>query len=92
VRLNGLLLPLGGLGDASAQPVPLMMALVHSCVVRGVLGGTRNQLREVVKFIYDKGIVPAVDDVVFELVEAKDAWRRMKDKKHFAKIAIRIDH
>lgn len=92
VRLDGMLLPVGGLGDAGARPVPLMMALVHSCIVRGILGGTRNQLRQVVKFIEEKGIVPAVDDVVFELAEAKDAWRRMKEKKHFAKIAIRIDH
>jgi NADPH:quinone reductase-like Zn-dependent oxidoreductase len=45
-----------------------------------------------VRYIDENGIQPAVDDVVFELAETKDAYRRLKDKKHFSKVVIRVDH
>lgn len=90
VRVDGQVLVLGQVGE-TAENVPIFMALLHTCVVRGFLGGTRTQLKEVIQFIDEKKISPAVDDVVFELVEAKDAYRRLKEKKHFAKVVIRID-
>jgi NADPH:quinone reductase-like Zn-dependent oxidoreductase len=91
VRVDGVLMVVGGVGE-DAEPVPLFLALVHTCIVRGILGGTRAQFREVVRFIDEKGIKPAIDDVVFELKDAKDAYRRLKEKKHFSKVVIRIDH
>ncbi|KAI0190852.1 putative alcohol dehydrogenase [Astrocystis sublimbata] len=92
VRADGVLVPVGLVGDASAEPVPLLAAVMHTCIVRGLFGGTRAQFRELVSFIDEKGIKPAVDDVVFELAEAKDAYRRLEEKKHFAKVVMRIDH
>ncbi|KAL4994646.1 hypothetical protein BDV10DRAFT_146452 [Aspergillus recurvatus] len=92
IRVDGVILVVGHVGDSTAEPVPIFAALVHSCVVRGILAGTRNQFRELVRFIDEKKIVPAMDDVVFELAEAKDAYRRLQQKKHFAKIVIRVDH
>lgn len=65
---------------------------MHTCIVRAILAGTRNQAKALTRWIDDKGVVPAVDDVIFELSEAKDAYRRLKEKKHFAKVVIRIDH
>ncbi|KAF3390707.1 hypothetical protein DPV78_011127 [Talaromyces pinophilus] len=90
VRVDGQVLALGQVGG-TADNVPMYMALVHTCIVRGILGGNRSQLKEVIRFIDEKKISPAVDDVVFELAEAKDAYRRLKEKKHFAKVLIRID-
>lgn len=92
VRADGTVLVVGGVGDASAEPVPLFSVLFHSCVVRGILGGTRAHFKEVVQFIDEHGIKPAVDDVVFELADVKGAYRRLKEKKHFSKVLIRIDH
>ena len=77
-------------GDA--EPVPLFATLLHTCIVRGIIGGSRSQLKELVRFIDEKGITPAVDDEVFELAEVKDAYRRLEEKKHFSKVVIRIDH
>ncbi|KAL2812951.1 NAD(P)-binding protein [Aspergillus granulosus] len=91
VRVDGIILVIGGVGE-DAAPVPVFSALVHTCVIRGLLAGSRNQLRDVVRFIDEKKIVPAIDDVVFELAEAKSAYRHLKEKKHFAKVVIRIDH
>ncbi|KAL4866972.1 hypothetical protein BDV12DRAFT_128520 [Aspergillus spectabilis] len=92
VRVDGVLVMVGGVGDSTAEPVPLFAALMHTCIVRGILAGSRSQFREVVRFIDEKNIVPVIDDVVFELAEAKRAYRRLKEKKHFAKVVIRIDH
>lgn len=90
VRVDGVVLILGQVGR-DAEPVPLTATFLHTCIVRGILGGTRNQLKELVRFIDEKGITPAVDDVVFDLAEAKDAYKRLEEKKHFSKVVIRID-
>lgn len=91
VRVDGMVVLAGGVGQA-ADPAPLFLAFMHTCLVRGILASSRRQFQEVVRFIDEKKIVPAVDDVVFELAEAKDAYRRLHEKKHFAKVVIRIDH
>ncbi|KAL2812336.1 hypothetical protein BDW59DRAFT_41639 [Aspergillus cavernicola] len=91
VRVDGIVLVVGQVGD-KAEPVPLFAALMHTCIVRGILSSSRNQFREVVRFIDEKEIVPAIDDVVFELAEAKGAYRRLKEKQHFSKVVIRIEH
>lgn len=91
VRPDGLVTVIGGVGVTTA-PVPLFAALMHSCMVRGLLGGSRAQFKDLVRYIDENGIQPAMDDVVFELAEAKDGYRRLNDRKHFSKVVIRIDH
>ncbi|KAI1348411.1 putative alcohol dehydrogenase [Xylaria sp. FL0043] len=92
VRADGVVAVVGGVGDETAEPVPLQAVLVHTCIARGLFGGSRAQFYELVRYIDEKGIVPAVDDVVFELAEAKAAYKRLSEKKHFSKVVIRIDH
>ena len=91
VGANGIVNVVGGVGE-NVEAVPLFAALMYTCIVRGFLGGTYNQLKELVQYIDEKKIKPAVDDVVFELADAKDAYRRFKEKKHFSKVVIRVDH
>ncbi|KAF3025613.1 hypothetical protein E8E14_012719 [Neopestalotiopsis sp. 37M] len=91
VRPDGTVMVVGQVGD-NVEMVPLFAALLYTCNVRGVLGGNRAQFRELIRFIDDKKITPMVDDVVFELADAKDAYQRLKDKKHFSKVVICIDH
>lgn len=91
VRINGVVTLTGAVGGKS-ESVDLFAAFMATCWVRGILLGTRNQLKQVVRYIDEKGIKPAVDDVVFELAEAKEAYSRLNEKKHFAKVVIRIDH
>lgn len=90
VCVDGIVLVVGGVGD-TIEVVPMFAALMHTCIVRGILAGSRNQFRDLIRFIDDKKIVPAVDDVVFELEEAKSAYKRLKEKKHFSKVLIKID-
>jgi NADPH:quinone reductase-like Zn-dependent oxidoreductase len=90
VRVDGIIVVIGGVGSTT-EVVPLFAALLHTCIIRGILAASRNQFRELVEFIDEKKILPAVDDVIFELAETKGAYRRLKDKKHFSKVLIQVD-
>lgn len=91
IRVDGVVLLAGAVGE-SADAVPLFSIFFHTCIVRSIIGGSRKQMKEASRFVQEKGIKPAIDDVVFELAEAKDAYRRLDEKKHFSKVVIRIDH
>ncbi|KAF7557261.1 hypothetical protein G7Z17_g825 [Cylindrodendrum hubeiense] len=91
VRVDGVVMVIGMVGG-HAEPVPLFAAMLHTCIVRGIIAGSRSQLRELVSFIDENKITPAIDDVVFELAEVKDAYRRLEEKRHFAKVVIKINH
>ncbi|ROT39584.1 putative alcohol dehydrogenase [Sodiomyces alkalinus F11] len=89
VRTDGIVLVVG-LAGGEAEPVPLLGALLHACTARGLLLGSRRQFEDMVRFVDEKGIVPAIDDVVFELHEAKEAYKRLQEKRHFSKVVIRV--
>ncbi|KAL2261181.1 hypothetical protein VTK26DRAFT_4615 [Humicola hyalothermophila] len=89
VRIDGLVVVAGLLGGAH-EPVPLMSALQSICVVRGVLLGTRQMMADMVAFVAERGIKPALDTEVFSLEEANLAYKRLEEQKHFSKVVIRI--
>ncbi|KAL6884416.1 NAD(P)-binding protein [Trichoderma evansii] len=89
VKTDGIVSMVGQVAD-DADLVSLFAVFMHTCIVRASLTGSRSQFQELVRYINEKGIVPAVDDVVFELADIKDAYRRLKDKKNFLKIVIRV--
>ncbi|KAK1983993.1 hypothetical protein LZ30DRAFT_587229 [Colletotrichum cereale] len=91
VRTDGIVVAAGLVGG-QAEPVPMLSALGRPCIVRGILLGSRSQFREMLRFIEEKSVKPAVDDVAFELSEVKDAYARLKAKKHFSKVVIKIEH
>jgi len=91
VCVDGVIVVAGHVGEVKA-PVPLFATFMHSCIVRGLLCGSRAQLKQVIHYINKSGIQPAVDDIVFELSEAKDAYRRLNEKKHFSKVILRVDY
>ncbi|RKK73673.1 hypothetical protein BFJ69_g9115 [Fusarium oxysporum] len=74
------------------QVVPMMGALMFTCTIRGFLMGSQNQYKELVRYIDEKKLKPVYDNAVFELADAKEAYRKLKEQKHFAKVVIRIDH
>jgi NADPH:quinone reductase-like Zn-dependent oxidoreductase len=92
VRLDGVVALVGLLGNKDVPSVPLLSVFWHGCIVRSLILGSREQLRQVVQFVDEKKITPAIDDRMFELAEARDAYRFLSEKRHFAKVVIRIDH
>jgi NADPH:quinone reductase-like Zn-dependent oxidoreductase len=90
VRPYGSIQVVGAVGKEAAV-VPMLGALMSTCTVRGFLMGTQRQYEGLVRYIDDKKLQPVYDGTVFELSEAKEAYRRLKEQKHFAKVVIRID-
>ncbi|KAI8634926.1 NAD(P)-binding protein [Xylariaceae sp. FL1651] len=88
VTISGLL---GGLTGEGETPVDIMGAIWQICVVRGILLGTRDMLRDLVAFVEEKKVQIAVDDVEFKLEQADSAYERLKAQKHFSKVIIRMD-
>lgn len=91
MRVDGSVVVAGAAGQGK-ESVPLMAMMLSTCICRAPLIGSRRQFRDMVSFIDEKGIVPAVDDVVLELAEIKEAYRRVSEQKHFAKVVLRVDH
>ncbi|KXH34758.1 zinc-containing alcohol dehydrogenase [Colletotrichum simmondsii] len=91
VKTNGVVVSAGLVGG-KAEVVPMLAALMRPCIVRGVVLGSRAQFRDMVRFLEEKNVKPVIDDKTFELAEAKAAYARLKEKKHFSKIVIKIDH
>lgn len=90
VRPYGSIQVVGAVGEDAAV-VPMMGALMSTCTVRGFLMGSQSQYKHLVHYIDEKKLKPVYDDTVFELADAKDAYRMLREQKHFAKVVIRID-
>ncbi len=72
------------------QPT-FLECLNNICIVRGVLVGSRLQFEEMNRAIEANDIHPVVDDKVFTLDEAREAYQYMWDQKHFGKLCVKID-
>ena len=89
VRIDGLIAVIGMVGGHQ-EPVPLLSVLQMVCIVRGVLLGTRRMMADMIAFVAEKGVKPALDTEVFSLGEAKSAYQRLEEQKHFSKVVVRI--
>ncbi|KAF4454932.1 hypothetical protein F53441_2641 [Fusarium austroafricanum] len=91
VRPQGSIQVVGAVAQ-DAEVVPMLAALMFTCNLRGFLMGSQDQYKELVQYIDKKKLKPVFNDTVFELADAKDAYRMLKEQKHFAKVVVRIDH
>jgi NADPH:quinone reductase-like Zn-dependent oxidoreductase len=90
VRTDGVLVVAGMVGGAAERGVPIMSVLAHPCIVRGIILGTREQFREMVRFVDEKKIQPVVDEKVFALEDAKEAMRMLERQEHFSKVTVKL--
>lgn len=93
LRTNGLVAVTGLLGKPEDQiTIPsLLDCLVNVCTARGILLGTRDQFHAMNQFIAEKGIKPIVDEKIFSLQEAKEAYKYLEQQKHFSKVCIQLE-
>lgn len=77
-------------GEAEDERPVLLSALWNLCIVRGILLGTRNQFKEMNRFVEEHKIKLAVDDEEFELQGARKAYEKLQAQTHFAKVIIKI--
>ncbi|KAK1752839.1 hypothetical protein QBC47DRAFT_387222 [Echria macrotheca] len=90
VRFEGVISLIGFLGGAKPQD-SILEALNRVCTLRGVYVGSREQMEAMVAAIEANNIHPVVDNKIFSLEQAKDAYEYMWAKKHFGKIGIKIE-
>jgi len=89
VRIDGVVVLAGLLGKTEKNE-SLMSLLGNVCIGRGILLGTREMMRDMIAFIAKHALKPAVDNRVFALSEAQEAYRRLEAQEHFSKVIIRI--
>lgn len=89
VRLHGLITVAGMVGGAGGQVPDVMSALWKLCVLRGIYLGTRSMFKDMVQFLEQKEVRPALDDVTFSLEDAKAAFERLEKQQHFSKVVIK---
>ncbi|ETS81526.1 hypothetical protein PFICI_06528 [Pestalotiopsis fici W106-1] len=90
IRTNGVVALTGASGGWDDSAPNMMQVLTSVIILRGVLLGTRQMMREFVEFIHEKGIKPALDDIAFEFENVKAAYERLDRKEHFSKVVIKI--
>lgn len=81
---------IGFVGGMDTGP-SFLDCLMNICTVRGVLVGSRQQFEDMNAAIEANDIHPVVDEKVFTLETAKDAYQYMWEQKHFGKVTIKID-
>lgn len=93
VCLHGLVTVAGMIGGpgADARAPDVMSALWRLCVFRGIYLGSRGMFMDMVRFMEEKEVRPAVDDVEFRLEDAKLAFERLERQQHFSKVVIKMD-
>lgn len=89
VRLDGVVSLVGLLGSDGVE-VDMLGALWSLCIVRGVLLGSKTMFRDMVSFCELKNVQPTLDNVVFTLGRAREAYERLEKQQHFSKVVITI--
>ncbi|KAM0485405.1 hypothetical protein ACHAPX_001391 [Trichoderma viride] len=89
IKLEGVITIIGFLAPSDKQP-PLMDALNHVCIVRGIFVGSKQQFLEMNRAIDSNKIKPVVDSNIFSFEDIKKAYQYQWDQKHYGKVVIKI--
>lgn len=89
IALEGVITVIGFIGGHGEGP-GMLDALSHTCILRGILVGSRAQLEDMNHAIEANDIKPVVDEKVFDLEQAKEAYEYMWAQKHFGKLCIKL--
>lgn len=89
IKLEGVITIIGFLAPSDKQP-PLMDALNHVCIVRGIFVGSKQQFVEMNRAIDSNKIKPVVDSNIFSFEDIKKAYQYQWDQKHYGKVVIKI--
>jgi len=76
IKMEGVISVIGLLSGANPKD-NIMETLSRLCTIRGVYVGSREQMEEMVAAMEEHDIHPVVDDQVFTLEQAKEAYEYM---------------
>ena len=77
IKIDGIITIVGFLGGFKADEPSYLEILAKGCIVRGVLVGSRVQHEEMNRAIEANNIKPVVDEKVFTLETAREAYQYM---------------
>jgi NADPH:quinone reductase-like Zn-dependent oxidoreductase len=78
IKYEGVISVIGFLGGVNAQDQPAVLdTLSNICTVRGVYVGSKALMRDMIRAIEANDIHPVVDEKVFTLDQARDAYEYM---------------
>ncbi|KAI0114073.1 hypothetical protein GGR51DRAFT_578308, partial [Nemania sp. FL0031] len=81
----------GDSGGFDVKPTDIFEVLWNGIILRGILIGGRQMLKDMMEWMEAHSLKPALDDVAFELRDAKQAYERLDGMKHFSKVVIKIN-
>ncbi|KAL2179537.1 alcohol dehydrogenase-like protein [Thermothelomyces heterothallicus CBS 202.75] len=90
IKYEGIISIIGMLGGFQPKD-NIMEVLARLCTIRGVYVGSKAQMEEMVEAMEKHDIHPVVDDKVFTLDTAKEAYEHLWNQKHFGKVGIKIE-
>ena len=91
VKSDGVISVIGFLGGVGQEKQPSTLdALTHSCIIRGILVGSRLQFEDMNVAIEANKIKPVVDEKVFEFEQLREAYQYMWQQKHFGKVVVKV--
>ena len=83
---------LSKLPEGAKTPDVSMSTVIKNCSVRGVLGGSKQQLEEAVRFMASRNLPMPVDKTVgFTRDEIVAAMEYVAAGKHIGKVCINLD-
>lgn len=75
----------------SDEKAPTFLDTIFSCcTVQAITVGSRLQFEDMNRAIEASDIHPVLDEHVFKLDQAREAYQYLWDQKHFGKVIIRI--
>ncbi|CAH0051186.1 unnamed protein product [Clonostachys solani] len=91
VKLDGLISVVGLRGGVNPADQPVLLDIFFRfCTIRIAIVGPRVQFKEMNHFIESKAIKPVVDDRIFKLEEARDAFEYLESMGHVGKVCIKV--
>ncbi|KAL2782562.1 hypothetical protein BJX66DRAFT_177256 [Aspergillus keveii] len=92
IKFEGVISIIGFLGGMDPKTMPgVLDTLSHICTVRGVYVGSKALMKDMVRAIEANDIHPVVDEKVFSLDKAREAYEYMWGQNHFGKLTIKIE-
>jgi NADPH:quinone reductase-like Zn-dependent oxidoreductase len=93
VTASGMISLIGFLSNAEqTQPNILMSTLIKAVVVRGVRGGSKHQLENLVRYMAKREISMPVDKIFgFNQEDVVSAFKYVASGKHVGKVCISLD-
>lgn len=93
IKIEGVISIIGFVGGGLTEAQPgFLECLMHQCIARGILVGSRTQMEDMCRAIeaHPETLKPLIDAKVFPLEQLKEALQYQLSAQHLGKVCIEI--